>query len=240
MQMKFVDGLVEQLKGQDPLPEMDGNPIYTLMQEKSLSGYKLAGIVRDLHEHRPVTQDRYGEDVQAPEKNIRIMTDATPDRATFAIVSRKPDADGTFGMLARISIERDEKGKWGIDTFHTALDPTGIEDNAHRYVDLRNGIMKEYKSAPDQFVANFLQGIAKGEDVWGALSNADYQGRIDEIFTAARKEEQKNIDDGGKPTSLRKIVESDYMPGQFKGYSGPEDKKVETRSAYAPTLRNGK
>ena len=36
MNVKFVDGLVEQLKGQTPLQEMDGNPIYPLMQEKTL------------------------------------------------------------------------------------------------------------------------------------------------------------------------------------------------------------
>lgn len=237
MNVKFVDGLVEQLKGQTPLPEQDGNPIYKLMQEKDLGNTKLAKIVRDLHEHRPVTEDRYGQEKQAPEKDIRIMTDATPNIVTFAVTGRKPDADGTFGILARVSMTRGQDGRLSLDDFHTSLDPTGYENNSHQYVNLADGISKAYKGATDQFVANFLQGLSKGDDVWGALSHADYSGKIDNIFDGARKEEQSRLDAGEKPISLRKIVDG-RIPGTFEGYAPDNKTSVETRSSYAPTLRH--
>lgn len=235
MNVKFVDGLVEQLKGQTPLQEEEGNPIYKLMLEKDLGNSKLAKIVRDIHEHRPVTEDRDGNEVQAPQKDIRVMTDSTPNIVTFAVTGRKPDADGTYGMLARISMSRDEKGRLSLDDFHTSLDPTGYENNAHQYVNLADGIRKAYKGATDQFAANFLQGLSKGDDVWTALSHADYSGKLDDIFAGARKEEQSRLDAGEKPISLRKIVDG-RIPGTFEGYAAENKTSAEMRSNYAPIV----
>lgn len=237
MNVKFVDGLMEQLKSQTPLPEQDGNPIYKLMQEKEVGNSQLARIVRDIHEHRPVTENDYGKQVQAPQKDIRVMTDATPNIVTFAVTGRKPDTDGTYGILARVSMTRGRDGKLSLDDFHTSLDPTGHENNAHQYVNLADGISKSYKGSTDHFVANFLQGLAKGDDVWSALSNADYSGKLDDIFAGARKEEQSRLDAGEKPISLRKIVDG-RIPGTFEGYAPENKTSAQTRSNYAPILRS--
>lgn len=239
MNVKFVDGLMEQLKSQTPLQEMDGNPIYTLMQQKELGNFKFAQIVRDMHEHRPMTEDRFGDMKQEPEKNIRVLTSVSGDNAAFAVVKRQPEADGSYAMLARVNISKGPTGKWELDDFFTSLDPTGFEkDEAKRYVDLAAGIRKEYKGNDDKFVADFLQGLQKGEDVWGAMTTADYAGKIDKIFDGARREEQQRIDAGEKPMALRKITD-DRIGGTFTGYSKAET-SAENRTSVAPTLRNGR
>ncbi len=239
MNVKFVDGLMEQLKGQTPLPDMDGNPIYKLMQEKDLSGYKMARIARDIHEHRPVTEDRYGEEKTAPEKDIRVMTMASESMMSFAVVNRKPDADGSYGILARINMQRDDKGKWGMMDFFTALDPSGYDkQEARQYVNLVEGINKQYKGDGDKFAADFLQGLSKGDDVWGALTSADYNGRIDNIFDSARKEEQQRITAGEGPIALRKITDG-HNPGTFESFSKGETREA-NRTTTPAILRHGK
>ena len=237
MNVKFVDGLVEQLKGQTPLQEMDGNPIYTLMQEKTLDAAKLAKIVRGIHEHRPMVEDRLGDEKQSEEKSIRVMTDATTDMAFFAVVNRKAEADGSYGILAKITISKGANGKWGLDDFLTALDPTGYDQKeARQYVNLAEGIKKAYKGNDDKFVADFMQGLSKNEDVWGALTTADNNSRIDNIFDGARKEEQQRLDAGEKAISVRKIVDG-RMPGTYAAYSAGET-SAENRTSTAAVLRH--
>lgn len=237
MNVKFVDGLVEQLKGQTPLQEMDSNPVYTLMQQKELGNFKFAQIVRDMHEHRPFTEDRLGALKQEPEKDIRVMTSVSGDNAAFAVVKRQPEADGSYAMLARVNISKVAPGKWELQDFFTSLDPTGMEkDEAKRYVDLAAGIRKEYKGNSDKFVADFLQGLQKGDDVWGAMTTADHAGKIDKIFDGARREEQQRIDAGEKPMALRKITD-DRIGGTFTGHTSP-DENAPKRTSVAPTLRH--
>ena len=237
MNVKFVDGLVEQLKGQTPLQETDANPIYSLMQEKELGNFKFAQIVRDMHEHRPMVEDRMGDLKQEKEKDIRVLTSVSGDNVSFAVVKREAEADQSYAMLARVNMSKDAKGKWQLQDFFTSLDPTGFEkDEATRYVDLAAGIKKEYKGNDDKFVADFLQGLQKREDVWGAMTTADHAGKIDKIFDGARREEQQRIDAGEKPIALRKIG-NDRIGGTFTGHVSA-DENAAKRTSVAPTLRH--
>jgi hypothetical protein len=235
--VKFVDGLREQLKSGQPLPEEDSNPLYTLMQEKSLTGYELGKIAREIHAYRPMEKNRLGEEVQAPEKETLLLTDATPNRVSFAVVDRKPQEDGTYNSFARAVIERDDKGTWRVSDFFTSLDPTGYDkQEAGRYVNLADGLRDSYKNNDQKFVADFLQALSKGEDMWGALTAADYMGKIDNVFDAARREEQTRLKAGEGPIALTKI-KAGRVPGTYDYFSGGEQKS-DRRVSVAPILRH--
>lgn len=229
--VKFVDGLREQLKGLQPLPEDAGNPIYKLMQDKTLSGPALGKIVHALHEHRPMVKNGLDEDVPAPQKDTKILYDATPDRVSFSVVQREPQANGNYGILASTTLTRDKSGAWGLDTMFTSLDPTGFDAQEQRqYVDLAGGIRGAYKKDDQKFAADFLHHMTRGEDIWGALSNADHMGRIDNIFDAARKEEQERRKDGAGPVALFNIRDG-RIPGTYD-FSGGETKAERRTDTY--------
>lgn len=230
MDVKFVDGLVEQLKSSQPLPQEDGNPVYSLMQDPALRGNRLGSLVNQIHEHRPMDGEK-----PAPEKDTRILYDATENRVTFAVVGRAPNADGTYNTFANLTLERFDKNNWQLTSFFTSLDPTGFDkDESRRYVDIAGGVSTSYKSGGNKFAADFLQAMTQGEDMWGALLAADYMGRIDNVFAAARKEEQQRLDAGEKPLALFKIRDG-HFPGRFD-YDTDGETREERRVSVAPVM----
>jgi hypothetical protein len=234
----FADGLRAQLASQNPLPETDQNPLYTLMQDRDLDGYALGKLARAIHTHRPFETNALGENVQGLEKATLLLTNATPDRISFAITDPRPSQqDATYNTYARTTLERDDKGVWHVSDFFTSLDPAGCDqEDAHRYVDLADGLRGAYKENDQKFVADFLQSLSKGDDLWGALTTADYLGKIDTIFAAARKNEQNRMDAGEAPVSLMKI-KAGRVDGTYAYFNGGEDNAAR-RVSVAPIMKN--
>jgi hypothetical protein len=220
MNVRFVDGLREQLKQQQALPETDQNPINTLLQDKSLSGPEIGKLIHQLHEHRPLVKNGLDEDVPSAEKSTKMLYDATENRLTVSLVGRKPLENGTYDTYARITLERPPKGKWDVTSFFTSLDPTGFDPaEAKQYVDLTDGIKGAYKGNEGFYAAAVMQQLTKGEDLWGALSRADHMGRIDDMFSKARKQEQARLDAGEKPQSIMRVKDG-RIPGTTDWASG--------------------
>ncbi|MBI1215884.1 MAG: hypothetical protein GC185_08710 [Alphaproteobacteria bacterium] len=235
MNVKFVDGLVESLKGHAPLPEDEGNPIYKLLQDKELRGNTIGQLVGALHEHRPMEKDSLGEEKLSAQKDTRILYDATENRVTFAVVGREPKADGTYNAYANVTLQRGDDKQWHVDSFFTSLDPTGFEkEEAERYVDIGEGVSTAYGKNDQKFVADFLQSMTKGEDMWGALTDADHMGRMDTVFAGARKQEQARLAAGEKPIALFKIKDG-HFPGRFD-YDASGETREERRVSVAPVM----
>lgn len=235
MDVKFVDGMLEQLKGKQPLPADDGNPIYKALVEQGVSGNKIGQMVGQLHEHRETVKDKLGEDKLEALKSTRILYDATPDRVTFAVVDRAKNADGTYKTYANVTLQRLDGKNWGVASFFTSLDPTGYDkDDARRYVDIADGVRGAYKNNDQMYVADFLRAMNKGEDMWGALTQADHMGRLDGIFDEARKQEQTRIAGGEKPIALYKIKDG-HFPGRFD-YDSSGDTREARRVSTAPVM----
>lgn len=232
MNVKYVDGLIEQLKGLEPLADTTPKTIYECMQDKSLTPRQLGQLVHAMHEYREVTKDIMGDDQLAPQKATQILFREGSTDVTFSLVDRAPQADGTFSTYARITLEKDAKGGWGLTRFTTSLDPSGYDkDMAQQYVDMADQIRGAYKNT-DKFGADFLQALTQGEFMWDAMMKADYMGRADTMFEKACKEEQQRRQDGGAPMRIMKI-EQGRLPGTFD-FSGRGETRDQNRVAVAP------
>lgn len=238
MDMKFVDGMVEQLKNNTPIPEQEGNILYKMMQDRDMTASALGKVVHHMAEHRETVTNHQGNDELAAQKPIKILAYPAGDDLVLSVVNRTPEADGTYGTYARITLGRNEKGAWQLNSFMTSLDPGGFEkDLAHKYVDIADAVKASYKDGAQQFTAEVLKGLSKGDDMWGALYNADNYGHIDTIFDKTRAAEQKRLDAGGAPQTINKITEG-RIPGTFAYFSG--DSPDGRRATQAPVYKNGR
>jgi len=139
--MDPVNGITEQLKGLKPLAEEDGNPVYIVLLDKELTGTAVGKLVGAIHEHRPLVTNSLGKEELAPEKETKVLYDATPRRISLAITDRAPREDGTYNNYASVTLERGDKGAWRVSAFFTALDPTGYDGpESARYVDIADGV----------------------------------------------------------------------------------------------------
>ena len=221
---KIEDGMVAELAKLKPITQDQPLTVDWLLADRKVNPSNLGKLVHAM-------QIEHAEQAAQPSA-LKLLSFHGKDTVTFDVVDQTPAADGTYTPYARVGLEKDSKGKWQLDRFITARDPSGIDDPANKasaeYLDISPYIKEFFKSDGNdvRFVSRFITEIAKGHQLWPALMNADdIYGKLYKVLEVASK-------DKTDAKAIQKTHDG-RIPGTFEFHSGGEN-KADNRVSVAP------